>query len=108
MTYSIPKALVEETFHHLRECGRQHRECQVLWLSPWAVPDLITDVLHTEHRSHAFGFELDTVWITGLWRRLSQERSGVRCQVHSHPGQAFHSSTDDKWPVIHTAEFLHW
>jgi hypothetical protein len=106
MTYSIPTALLEETFHHLRECGRRHQECQVLWLSRWVVPELITDVVHTQHRSHALGFELDTAWVTGLWRRLSQEHTGVRCQVHTHPGQAFHSSTDDTWPVIHTAEFL--
>jgi len=27
-------------------------------------------------------------------------------QVHTHPGEAFHSRTDDRFPIIHTPGFL--
>ena len=30
----------------------------------------------------------------------------VRVQVHTHAGEAFHSATDDKWPVVATPGFI--
>ena len=27
-------------------------------------------------------------------------------QVHTHPGAAFHSPTDDAWPIVHLEGFL--
>lgn len=37
---------------------------------------------------------------------LAESGMGVRVQVHTHPGAAFHSATDDDFPVIHTLGFL--
>jgi hypothetical protein len=37
---------------------------------------------------------------------LERKGSGVRVQIHTHPGPAFHSKTDDDFPIIHTAGFL--
>jgi hypothetical protein len=31
---------------------------------------------------------------------------GVRVQVHTHPGRAFHSPTDDDFPIVRTEGFL--
>jgi len=30
----------------------------------------------------------------------------VRAQVHTHPGSAFHSATDDAYPMVQTSGFL--
>ena len=30
----------------------------------------------------------------------------VRVQVHTHPGRAFHSATDDRFPIVHLPGFL--
>lgn len=106
MIYSIPRELFEETFHRLRECGRDRDECQVLWISPWADPHAITAVEHPKHSAHAFGFELDSSWVTWFWKQLAKDQTGIRCQVHTHAGRAFHSHTDDEWPIVHTAGFL--
>jgi hypothetical protein len=31
---------------------------------------------------------------------------GIRVQVHTHPYEAFHSPTDDAFPILHKAGFL--
>ena len=106
MRYRLPKALLAHTFDQLRRCGNGKRECQVVWLSPWESPDLITEAIHTSHTASAAGFTVHDSWLTLLWNRLANSRSGVRVQVHTHPGGAFHSHTDDSCPVIHTSGFL--
>src|SRR5207302_9520342 len=101
MRYRIPSALVAETFSLFRQCGGGQRECQALWTSAWEQPMNISGVVHPHHLAHSGGFELASDWITRLWRELARTRCGVRVQVHTHPHEAFHSSIDDDYPIIH-------
>lgn len=102
----VPRALLEETFVHVRTCGRGRAECQVLWVGPWSDPSLVTEAVHPEHHAHRGGFVLDDAWISRFWLRLADRGEGIRAQVHTHPGEAFHSTTDDAWPVVHLEGFL--
>jgi len=104
--YRISNELLGRTFHDLRSCGEGKRECQVVWISPWRSSDLISQVVHTSHTASGAGFTVVEPWLTSLWQRLAAEGVGVRVQVHTHPGRAFHSHTDDHWPIIHTPGFL--
>jgi len=52
------------------------------------------------------GFVLDDRWLHAFWLKLASTESGIRVQVHTHPGAAFHSSTDDEYPIVHTPGFL--
>ncbi len=106
MVYQVPRAVLAESFAHFRQCGAGKRECQILWLSPWADPETITEVVHPHHQSHQGGFELDPKWLNSFWTILADRRYGIRIQVHTHPEAAFHSRTDDTWPVVHTPGFL--
>jgi hypothetical protein len=106
LTYSISRPLFADTFRQLRECGQGRNECQVLWISPWAAPEVITAVVHPKHSVHSFGFEVESAWVSSFWKQLATESAGIRCQIHTHPGRAYHSRTDDNWPVIHTAGFF--
>lgn len=49
---------------------------------------------------------MDSEWLNAFWQELTKTRSGIRVQVHTHPGRAFHSPTDDAWPIVHTPGFL--
>jgi len=104
--YLISHALLTQTFGELRRCGGGERECQVVWLSPWQSPDVITEVAHSTHVASGMGFRVDESWVARLWKHLSDAGLGVRVQVHTHPGHAFHSQTDDEWPLIRTPGFL--
>jgi hypothetical protein len=102
----VPQTVLKCTFDQLRRCGRGRRECQVLWTSSWNNPSQITDVVHPQHRAHIGGFEVESDWLTKFWLDLGRLNAGVRVQVHTHPGEAFHSATDDAFPMICTPGFL--
>lgn len=102
----VPAAVLRETFAELRRCGASRRECQVLWIGPWSEPQTVTSIVHPTHHANGVGFELDSGWLTAFWQELARAAFGVRVQIHTHPGRAFHSATDDAWPLIHTPGFL--
>lgn len=106
MRYQIPHQILEDTFQHFRQCGKGRRECQVVWTSSWSRPELISESIHTGHRAHVGGFEVDDDWLSRLWLDLAEKNIGVRIQVHTHPREAFHSYTDDQYPIVHTPGFL--
>lgn len=106
MRYKVPAALLAETFDLFRQCGGGRRECQVIWTSTWAEPLTISRVVHPRHRAHGGGFELDDDWINDFWLELARTGQGIRVQVHTHPHEAFHSSIDDEYPILHSVGFL--
>jgi hypothetical protein len=97
--------IVTGTFRTLQECGRGESECAVFWTGP-STEDAIDGLEHPLHRRSAFGYEVDDAWLTELWKRLATSQRSVKAQVHTHPGSAFHSATDDKWPIVSQAGFL--
>jgi hypothetical protein len=104
--YTLPRLLLEETFAHFRGCGRGRRECQSLWLSSWAQPEAIVRVVHSKHRASVGGYVVDDAWLNTFWLELGELNMGVRVQVHTHPAEAFHSASDDAYPIIHRVGFL--
>ncbi len=104
--YIVPRRMIEETFAVFRSCGANMRECQLYWLSPWAEPLRLTEVVHPKHRSSAYALSIESDWINRFWLDLSNRGMGVRIQVHTHPFDAFHSETDDAFPLLPDVGFL--
>lgn len=106
MRLKLSAALLDDTFAVLRHCGAGRRECQVLWVGPWAHPDNLTEVIHPQHTASAVGFQMDEAWLNRFWLDLAARDLGVRVQIHTHPGAAYHSTIDDSFPLIRTPGFL--
>jgi hypothetical protein len=106
MRYKLPFDILSQTFKHFRQCGDGQRECQALWISAWQGPEIITDVIHSTHTSHVGGYAVDTLWLSHLWCHLADREKGIRVQVHTHPQDAFHSPSDDAFPIVHSPGFL--
>jgi hypothetical protein len=102
----VPGTLLQTTFEIVRRCGRGRRECQALWIAQLGELTTVVDVAHPDHRSHAGGFHVDNAWLTSLWIDLAKNRRSIIAQVHTHPERAFHSRTDDLFPIIHTPGFV--
>lgn len=107
-TFAVPSAIVAETEEHLRRAGRRGLELFVLWSGVINGTDF---AVRTAHVPRQTSYQLDTglmVRVDGdalhrlnTWLYKSQEILAI--QVHSHPGKAFHSDTDDAYPIV-TAE----
>ena len=63
---------------------------------------VVTAMYHPLHLGSAVGYEVPVPELSKLNAWLYEHRLSVILQVHTHPGAAFHSSTDDRWPTIET------
>jgi hypothetical protein len=97
--------ILPETFGTLRACGRGECECVVYWTGP--ISEMAVDgVIHPIHLRSPFGYELDSEWLTNYWKQLATSKRTVRAQIHTHPSDAFHSTTDDNWPIVSQPGFV--
>jgi len=97
--------IVRRTFRTLRDCGRGKSECAVYWTGP-SNEHLVDGIEHPVHSRSPFGYQINDNWLTEFWGRLAQSKRSVKVQVHTHPGEAFHSATDDEWPIVSQAGFV--
>jgi hypothetical protein len=106
MRYKLPFKILSRTFDHFRGCGRGKHECQALWTSAWQAPQAITDTIHPSHIADEDHFVVDSGWLNTFWIHLAETEKGIRAQIHTHQKRAFHSPSDDAFPIIHTPGFL--
>jgi hypothetical protein len=97
--------ILQETFHTLRGCGRGVCECAVYWTGP-SDSNLVDGVEHPIHQRSRFGYEINDGWVTDFWKRLTLSKRSIKAQVHTHPTEAFHSATDDNWPIVSQVGFI--
>lgn len=102
----LPSAILASTFRTLRECGQSRNECVVYWTGPVSSHGLVDAQDHPFHRRSPHEYEIDSQWLTRYWFELARAQRTIRAQVHTHPGAAFHSATDDRWPVISQPGFI--
>jgi len=97
--------ILDATFETLKACGRGKHECAVYWIGSSA-EDVVDGIEHPAHLASPFGYEIDSKWLTQLWKQLAASKRSIKAQVHTHPGKAFHSAMDDDWPIVSQAGFL--
>lgn len=102
----VPAPVWTETLAHFRRCGAGRRECVAYWTGPALHPEVVDAVVHPVHTASAGSYELDSTWLHSFWVELGRLRRSVRVQVHTHAFEAFHSRTDDLWPIVHVPGFL--
>lgn len=102
----LGEGLLHRTLAELRRCGEGHSECVVFWTGPSQRPCVVDRLLHPRHTAEPGGYEIDSDWLAEAWESLAREGRSIRVQVHSHPRRAFHSRTDDLYPVVHTEGLL--
>ena len=105
--FIVPDAIVQHTDDRLREAGHHHAECFVLWSG---IVDRQTFRVRTVHVPEQTAYHLAEglcVRVDGpelhrlnVWLYEHGEQLGV--QVHSHPTDAYHSETDDTYPIVTT------
>ena len=107
-TLRVPAAIINETWRALRDFGGEGCEGFVLWLG--RIDDGIASVAkalvppqESVQSEEGVGYFVTSETLFDINRTL--HRSGLRliAQVHSHPTEAYHSSTDDSYAVV-TAE----
>ena len=102
----LPPSLLRDTYAQLRDCGQGRRECHLFWIASWSDPGRIIRVVHSKHTTTPVLVEIDMEWLNAFFLELADRGECIRVQVHSHPGRAFHSTTDDTWPAVRMRGYL--
>jgi len=105
--FRVPARIVKETEQTLRSAGFEGYEAFVLWSGQQSgrlfnvhtihVPRQDSYRLNTGLCVHVDGAELHRL---NLWLYEAGEILAV--QVHAHPDEAYHSETDDTYPIVAT------
>lgn len=93
----ISHMLVKQTIAVLQEGGERMCETVVFWLGKGET----VDEVYRPHQSVSIDyFHLPGASMRSLMDYLKRDRRRILAQVHSHPGEAYHSKADDQWAVI--------
>jgi hypothetical protein len=103
--FVVPVAIVRKTDAQLRAAGGDHSECFVLWSGLKKDDTFLVRTAHVP-RQTAYRFadglcvrvDGDELHRLNVWLFEHHEQLGV--QVHSHPTEAYHSETDDTYPIV--------
>ena len=102
---SVPHEVWVATTAQLRNCTGG-AECVVYWLGPANDPGRVDAVIHPQHRASPWSYTIDDKWLTEFGFSLGKRMQSARVQVHTHRDAAFHSETDDAWPLVGQPGFL--
>ncbi|MBU6435544.1 MAG: hypothetical protein KJS98_19715, partial [Nitrospirae bacterium] len=78
----------------------------MFWVGSVDDPESVVEWVHPAHHRSPYGCEIDGEWLNRYWFELADNRHRLRAQIHTHPGLAFHSPTDDQWPVVSQPGFI--
>lgn len=103
--FVVPAGIVRDTDDKLRAVGRSRSECFVLWSG---IRDQDTFHVRTGHLPRQTAYRLpdglcvrvegDELHRLNVW--LFEHSEELAVQVHSHPTDAYHSDTDDTYPIV--------
>lgn len=104
--FRIPRRVLDPTLEHLGDAGRRRREAFVAWggvivggrtLEFRSVhrPDQ-----HADATPHGLLVAVDGAALHRLNAAVYGRGEILAGQVHTHPGEAYHSSTDDHFPIV--------
>lgn len=103
--FDVPAAVADATDRALRDAGRHGHEAFVLWTGTVDGPTFTAAAAYVpEQTAHRLP---DGVCVTvggdalhQLNRWLYDHEQSLAVQVHTHPGRAYHSTTDSAYPIV--------
>ena len=104
--FVIPTAVVVETIKFLRQVGTEGLEGFVLWSGQREAEDTfrimrcIVPKQHGMKTPNGLLVTVDGETLFEVNKLLHEAHEILAVQVHSHPTDAYHSSTDDTFPLV--------
>ena len=106
-TFRLPSGLLDQTIKPIQAAGNDGYEMLILWLGQcyedhFKVNEVYIPRQETYKSETGCFYTIDSAEIAELSDKLYRTRQMVGAQVHSHPRGAFHSETDEAYPIATT------
>ena len=103
----IPKAIIAVTELHLKKHALLNEEGMVIWSGVIERDSkVVRRCLHPEQRCTVSGVNIPVGEAQRINEILYEKGETLLAQVHSHPGAAFHSYTDNNFAITFTLGFI--
>ncbi|MFL5348698.1 MAG: Mov34/MPN/PAD-1 family protein [Hyalangium sp.] len=103
----LSRRVLVETVRALQNFGSEGNEGLVLWVG--LIEDAVATIQGTLippqesiRSEEGVGYFVTTETLFSLNRFLSEKRLRLIAQIHSHPTEAYHSETDDRYAIVTT------
>ena len=101
----VKKNQITETIEALRHFGRNQNEGFVLWLgneedNTAKIEKVLVPPQKPIRSEYGVGYFITEETLYALNKYLREHNLRLIAQVHSHPGRAYHSDTDDKYAIV--------
>lgn len=106
-TAYLSRTVLDQTVDALRSFGRRGNEGFALWVGTIAedrarIEQCLVPEQNSIQSESGVGYFIDSPTLFAINRYLSERQLRLIAQVHSHPTEAYHSSTDDAYAVVTT------
>lgn len=97
----LPRGVLRRTFDFLAEHGMRGLESHALWAGTFSKERFaVSDAVFPEQVRSPVSYEIPEDEEFLVNRQLNKRGLVAMCQVHTHPGRAFHSHTDDSGSAL--------
>lgn len=97
----ISKDVIARTFEFLQHHGNNENESHAIWVGSEKDNRFrILDVWFPEQTNTFVSYEVSEEEEYRINVELNKQGLTIISQIHTHPGNAFHSETDDDWPTV--------
>jgi hypothetical protein len=104
----VPRTIVEQSQDMLRAAGKCGLEALVLWAGRWektardvfSVEVALMPAQQAVRSEDGVAVILDARSLFEMNVMLNQHGLRLAAQLHTHPGEAYHSETDDRYSVV--------
>lgn len=104
--FVIPRSVLGTTIGFLREAGRKGNEAFVLWSglaagsSDFHFTRAILPIQNPQATRYGLMVTVEGDELFRINKEAYERGETLGAQVHSHPTEAFHSDTDDRFPLV--------
>lgn len=102
----VTREIINQTLGWLREAGLHFSEATVLWAGQFMDPNkfmVLTALSPSQtvlRSAHGVGYMVNGDELFRINKWLFENGRVLLAQIHSHPTDAYHSDTDDDYPMV--------
>lgn len=111
--YIIPQKVLGKTERFLRQLGLEEKEAIAYWIGGYIKSTaVVTNVVFpndyaSQGTTSLYSYaSVDLKTAFAVAEELHKRKELLLTQIHTHPFEAFHSSTDSNYPITHRIGFV--
>ena len=97
----IPYSILEKTLEFFKEYGKHDLEACAIWVGE-EHHDIfeIKEVWFPKQENTMISYHIPDIDVHNINVKLNKYKYSAIAQLHTHPGDAFHSSVDDEYTIL--------